>query len=212
MIRGLAIYTVLFIGVTNDNGFYYNTTIYIESNLIGTGNRLKDVAYSALCDRMNCYCCIGQINQMRCGIPLICEAITSHDESEHIQKLVAVICGVIGSLWGIGVSFMTFGFHVIHRDHIFGNCMQCFGSFCIVFGFICAFPFSLLVICYGKCPEPKQIPWKSESKHRVHKQPEGDVPRENDNNIKVNIEVVNVEQLPVIYESCISRDPGHNDK
>ena len=53
---------------------YSMGSIYYElefpiNNLTGTGDRLKDVPYRALCKIQNCYtgCCVGAIDKMSCG-------------------------------------------------------------------------------------------------------------------------------------------------
>jgi hypothetical protein len=51
----------------------YDTRFYIHNNVTGSGYVLRDTAYDAICSEMkDCKCCIGYINEIRCGNPLIC--------------------------------------------------------------------------------------------------------------------------------------------
>jgi hypothetical protein len=70
---------------------------YPHNNITGTGDRLKDTVYNALCKGMNCQtqCCEGEINQLYCGTAENCKKYADHQKTILIVTIVCIVVGIL---------------------------------------------------------------------------------------------------------------------
>jgi len=87
------------------NSIYY-VTKFPKNNISGTGDKLNDIPYRAICLLKNCNsgCCVGEINFMTCGLEINCTAYKDHE-----FNLVAAPAAIIP----ICVLFFLFVFILI---------------------------------------------------------------------------------------------------
>jgi hypothetical protein len=80
ILRLLQITTFIFVikyAYTKQLELNYTNPHWTDNDVTGTGFKLKDSAYLSLCKLLNCTtgCCMGSINQMRCGSKVQCDFI-----------------------------------------------------------------------------------------------------------------------------------------
>lgn len=73
---------------------YYEKKIYLDNDLTGTGNKLKDVVYLALCKTLKCPydCCHGPIDQLKCADEVNCK---NYKDIAYRLKTVKIIILVL---------------------------------------------------------------------------------------------------------------------
>lgn len=86
-----------------DKSIYYNIP-FPQNNITGTGDKMKDVPYNALCNILNCEsgCCVGEINSLVCGDKILCDEYI--DYSRYRVVMPAVIVPIFVVLF---FTFMT---------------------------------------------------------------------------------------------------------
>jgi hypothetical protein len=126
----------------------YDTRFYIYNNITGTGNVLQDEAYNAICSQMDCVCCVGHINSMRCGIDIICSAL-----QESIPKGTGVGWSVviyILCIYAVGFKTMGLGLRMLTENKNTSCCVWT-GYIVLIIGVLGSFPLGLFIlICLAK--------------------------------------------------------------
>jgi hypothetical protein len=81
---------------TRKLGVLYTKPYLVDNSLTGTGIKVKDTAYKAICSLLECSsgCCYGDINTMTCGDKPTCDNFKSYFTWESV-KTVAYIIGSI---------------------------------------------------------------------------------------------------------------------
>jgi hypothetical protein len=163
----------------SDNIFYIRR-FYIENDIIGTGNSFKDAAYRSICQSLGCTCCIGELNEMRCGVKVLCQAMKDAGSSQKQQSLMLLVIFII-ALYILGITFMAVSIYILRKQEL------CFmkaivGYICFTFGFIFLFPFSIVILlrcfsnkrvsikpCKAVQPEVKEIVFNEFNKEENEK-------------------------------------------
>ena len=117
------------------NSIYYNI-VYPANNITGTGDKLKDVPYKVLCKVLSCVsgCCVGEIDNMRCGAAADCKVYSNYAEMPGIIAAIVVPIGVF-------ILFIAFCIYLMkYRKYSF-----C-GALCMFFGIL--FVVSIPVVLY----------------------------------------------------------------
>jgi hypothetical protein len=128
--------------VTN---YKYDTRFYIHNNVTGSGYVLRDIAYDAICSGMkDCKCCIGYINEIRCGNPLICELLNEFSASAKSYGPGTIVIYILGTYIS-GFKMLALGIRAMRQNK--GMCCRWFGGILIIIGLVATFPFGLLMMC-----------------------------------------------------------------
>jgi hypothetical protein len=74
---------------------YYTPHFDINNNVTGTGDKLADIVYQAICNQMMCSsCCEGEINEMYCG------SVENCIEYINYTKMITIVVAVCVSVGG----------------------------------------------------------------------------------------------------------------
>lgn len=86
------------------SGSNYYKIDYIKNNVTGTGDRLMDAPYKALCLLMNCEtgCCIGDIDGMNCGTESNCKKYNEY----KLPMIISI--SILVTLFGIIAFVLLF--------------------------------------------------------------------------------------------------------
>ncbi len=164
----------------NDN---YNNTFYIANNITGTGNYIDDVTYRKLCinNYRSCICCIGEIEKIRCGLPIICQTLIKANNQSFNYSVIYVTSIVVF----LGIISLTIGL-------VFKSTEHPIIIFCLNLGIICLFPISLIIILiiYGGCSLKKEKPVSKRPNNIVIEKSQDrvvaiEIKKENDNNVAI---------------------------
>lgn len=77
---------------------YYSAAYSTPNNMTGTGNYLKDIAYRESCLTLDCEtnCCIGPINDLKCGNQKDCDEFAAYiRKMKIITYIVFAVIGLI---------------------------------------------------------------------------------------------------------------------
>ncbi len=79
------------------NSIYYNKPFDISNNITGTGNKLRDVAYSSSCFLLKCAtsCCEGPLRDIKCGIQKNCDEYLAHIKFWQVFGVVMTVLFVV---------------------------------------------------------------------------------------------------------------------
>jgi hypothetical protein len=122
---------------------YYSTHFDIANNVTGTGNKLADMPYQAICKSLLCStnCCEGDMNDMVCGTEVSCQ------EYSNYLKMIKIIIGVCIS---VGIVCLISLFICCGSKKT--NCSDRTVEYFTILGFIIFFPIVFIVlICIGCC-------------------------------------------------------------
>jgi hypothetical protein len=77
----------------------------LENDITGTGNKLRDIAYTASCISLNCefHCCQGSLSNMTCGAEDLCQSLRELNVLKHLKIIVGITLAylLIPILWVI---------------------------------------------------------------------------------------------------------------
>ena len=75
----------------SSKGIYY-TLVYPKNDITGTGDRLQDVPFKALCIIKSCTsgCCIGEINNLQCGTVDDCKIYFDSTRTGNVAAAVII--------------------------------------------------------------------------------------------------------------------------
>ena len=102
--RFLQLQTQNYITYTNA-GIYYKID-FPKNDITGTGDLLQDQPYRALCIVKQCpnVCCLGDINEMRCGTSANCQ------EFYNNYSIPYIVMAIIFPLFFVAIFFIAFCF------------------------------------------------------------------------------------------------------
>ncbi len=94
----------------SSNGVYYLID-NPKNSITGTGDRLKDTPYKALCVIKDCPsgCCIGEINNLECGLPEDCKMYFGLIRRGHVSAAVLIPIAVTAAFF-VGLFVMRIVF------------------------------------------------------------------------------------------------------
>ncbi len=125
---------------SSKGGIY--TKPFLDNNITGTGFYLKDAAYRALCETLNCAttCCEGMIQVLSCGIPENCQKYQNYVDT---QRMIGIVIGCV-----IGILFLIYCIAHVYKD---GNhkARSGFASL-LIFAIVCLPITIIYLICCRK--------------------------------------------------------------
>jgi hypothetical protein len=122
----------------------YDTRFYIHNNVTGSGYVLRDTAYDAICSGMkDCKCCIGYINEIRCGNPLICGVLNEIAASEAASRPWLIVIYIL-CIYSAGFRMLTLGIRAVQGGKAI--CCKWFGYMLIAISIVATFPFGLILM------------------------------------------------------------------
>jgi hypothetical protein len=139
----ITLFQFLLINSLTDSQFYDNH-FYLKNSLTGTGDTAQDLRYANLCSQLNCVCCIGEISEMRCGPPVICNALNSSEYTGNQNGATWVIAFYFLALIFAGFILMGFGYKCLAE---YNATLNVIGYIFLLLGTIIGFPFSLIIVC-----------------------------------------------------------------
>lgn len=166
----------------------YSKPFDMDNNLTGTGNRLKDSVYNAICSTLKCntLCCEGHINQMTCGKEENCVKY-----QEYLEMVKIITATVIP--WGIALVISIMGFCWSKGSNKWQNFWLCIIGFLLL-------PITIFVLIYYGCAT-KCCNCKKEKNHS-HKTQDAPYNTGRDNNYVNNPAVNN--NVPIDNQNNIN--------
>jgi len=135
------------------NSIFYNLA-YPANNITGTGDLLKDVPFKVLCKLLACNsgCCVGEIDNMRCGIANDCQVYLDYSKIPGMVVAIVVPIAVFLILTALFVFLYKF------KNY------SCCSAFCMCLG--CLFIVTIPVVVYLLLSKKKDSVTPNKTKER----------------------------------------------
>ena len=149
MILCFTLYELIYSASKNPLDFNY---FFLSNNITGTNDptQLDDYRDRCIQKFSKCNCCVGDLDNMRCGLPVICIALIEGDiqrrqlTAENIGYYIIIIYA--GGIQALGLAFK------LSNDRKY----YIFVIILVTIGLITTFPFSLCFI-YFMCKRKKSL-------------------------------------------------------
>jgi hypothetical protein len=77
-----------------------NNTVHTVPNTTDISNITKEAIYNSHCKMLNCTCCTGDLDNIQCGLPIICEALQNTNAIGYVFLAICLVI-VIGIIFFI---------------------------------------------------------------------------------------------------------------
>ena len=128
---------------SSKNNLSYKNYFFLSNNITGTDNPEELDEYRNRCSQKlhKCSCCIGNIDDMRCGLPVICLALSEADIQRR-KWTAGQIAYTIIIIYAAGFKTLGLAFR-LRREN---DCCKVFYYILLPIGLIGTFPFSIFFI------------------------------------------------------------------